>query len=68
MQMENSAAQVAPTPDSLTAGPSTSGAVGQTTAASIGSSSSTALDSPTGDSSLSWMDYDFLANLNLAWI
>ena len=63
MQMENYAASVAPTPDSLT-----TGAVGQIGAASIGSSSSTALNSPTGDSSLSWMDNDFLANLNLAWI
>ena len=68
MRMESHTAPVASTPDSLAAGPSTSGAVRQIAAASSGVSSSNGLDSPTGDSNFNWIELAFLANLNLAWI
>jgi hypothetical protein len=59
VQADNHTALIAFNPDSGAA---------QVAAASIGIPYSHALDSPTGDSSLSWLDREFLDDLNLAWI
>jgi DNA-binding beta-propeller fold protein YncE len=70
MQVGNHAAPIAPTQDSMSAWPQTSATMQgkEMSASPIRVSSSHALDLPTGDSSLNWIDRQFLANLNLAWI
>jgi hypothetical protein len=63
-QVDNHAASMAPTQDSLAAGPRTSGAMEVKEMATP----SNRISFPSGDSSLNWIDRAFLANLNLAWI
>jgi len=67
VQADNHTAPMAFNPDSVAAWPRTSGAA-QIAGETIGALYFHALDSPTEDSSSSWIDREFLDDLNLAWI
>jgi hypothetical protein len=64
---DNGTALIAFNPDSVAAWPRNSGPA-QIPGESIGLLYSQAFDSPTGDSSLTWLDREFLDDLNLGWI